>query len=143
MTFDIDLIQKVYQKFSNNVLQARKITNHPLTSTEKILYAHLFNKNSNKHLQRGVDYVDFEPDRVAMQDATAQMALLQFIVANKSKVALPTTVHADHLIQARIDGRSDLNNALDLVICHICSIFESSQKNKLENFFENNSTPFL
>ncbi|MEE2953591.1 MAG: aconitate hydratase [Bacteroidota bacterium] len=113
MTFNINLIQKIYKNFNNNVAKARKIINKPLTSTEKILYAHLFNRDYNKSFKRGSDYVNFQPDRVAMQDATAQMALLQFMQAGKKKVAVPSTVHADHLIQAKIGADKDLQESLN------------------------------
>jgi aconitate hydratase len=95
------------------VAAARKATGKPLTLTEKILYAHLSEGNAQKAFARGVDYVDFAPDRVAMQDATAQMALLQFMQAGRPKVAVPSTVHCDHLIQAKIGAEIDLNTAKD------------------------------
>ena len=90
---------------------ARKIVNKPLTLTEKILYAHLDEGLATRAYERGVSYVDFNPDRVAMQDATAQMALLQFMQAGKSKVAVPSTVHCDHLIQAKVGATEDLETA--------------------------------
>lgn len=113
MIFDIDMIKKVYQNFAGKVDKARKVVNKPMTLTEKILYSHLHESQELKSFQRGVDYVDFAPDRVAMQDATAQMALLQFMQAGKSKVAVPSTVHADHLIQARIGASKDLQDAIN------------------------------
>ena len=106
--FDFDLITGVYQTFTTKVDIARKQLKRPLTYTEKILYAHLFDQADLKDFKRGSDYVDFAPDRVAMQDATAQMALLQFMQAGKNKVAVPSTVHADHLIQAHIGADKDL-----------------------------------
>ena len=100
MAFDIEMIKKVYENMPDRVDKAREIVGRPLTLTEKILYNHLWDGNPTKAFGRGLDYVDFAPDRVACQDATAQMALLQFMHAGKPKVAVPTTVHCDHLIQA-------------------------------------------
>ncbi len=111
MAFDIEMIKKVYENMPGRVDKAREIVGHPLTLTEKILYNHLWDGNPMKAFGRGVDYVDFAPDRVACQDATAQMALLQFMHAGKSKVAVPTTVHCDHLIQAKVDAATDLARA--------------------------------
>lgn len=108
MAFDIEMIQKVYASITERVDKAREIVGKPLTLTEKILYSHLWDGNPNQAFARGKDYVDFAPDRVACQDATAQMALLQFMHAGKSKVAVPTTVHCDHLIQAKVDAKQDL-----------------------------------
>jgi aconitate hydratase len=113
MAFDLDMIKKVYDRYSTRVAAARKATGKPLTLTEKILYAHLSEGDAQKAFARGVDYVDFAPDRVAMQDATAQMALLQFMQAGRPKVAVPSTVHCDHLIQAKIGAEVDLNTAKD------------------------------
>jgi aconitate hydratase len=113
MAFDLDMIKKVYDRYSARVAAARKATGKPLTLTEKILYAHLSEGEAHKAFARGVDYVDFAPDRVAMQDATAQMALLQFMQAGRPKVAVPSTVHCDHLIQAKIGAEVDLNTAKD------------------------------
>ena len=112
MVFDIEMIKKVYSSMKDKVDHAKKICNHPLTLSEKILYSHLWN-NVDKPFIRGVDYVDFAPDRIACQDATAQMALLQFMQAGKSKVAVPTTVHCDHLIQAKIGAGPDLQEAIN------------------------------
>ncbi|MEL0186638.1 MAG: aconitate hydratase, partial [Flavobacteriaceae bacterium] len=112
MVFDIEMIKKVYSSMKDKVDHAKKICNHPLTLSEKILYSHLWN-NVDKPFLRGVDYVDFAPDRIACQDATAQMALLQFMQAGKSKVAVPTTVHCDHLIQAKIGAGPDLQEAIN------------------------------
>ena len=112
MVFDIEMIKKVYSSMKDKVDHAKKICNHPLTLSEKILYSHLWN-NVEKPFLRGVDYVDFAPDRIACQDATAQMALLQFMQAGKNKVAVPTTVHCDHLIQARIGAGPDLQEAIN------------------------------
>ncbi|WP_417875085.1 aconitate hydratase [Xanthomarina gelatinilytica] len=111
MAFDIDMIKKVYSTMAERVDIARKIVGKPLTLSEKILYAHLWDGTPTKAFVRGKDYVDFAPDRIACQDATAQMALLQFMQAGKSKVAVPTTVHCDHLIQAKQGAAPDLLRA--------------------------------
>ena len=113
MAFNIEMIEKVYDQIKTRVDKARKITNNPLTLSEKILYSHLWNDNLNSAYKRGKDYVDFAPDRIACQDATAQMALLQFMQAGKKKVAVPTTVHCDHLIQASVGASKDLQSALN------------------------------
>ena len=112
--FDLKMIKKCYDRMPDNVSKAKKKLNKPLSLTEKILFNHLSLNNDLDILERGSSYVDFDPDRVAMQDATAQMALLQFMMAGKDKVSVPSTVHCDHLIQAKIDANSDLNNALDM-----------------------------
>ena len=111
MAFDIEKIKRVYYKIGVSVEQARALLNRPLTLSEKILYSHLWDGNPTTVFQRGNDYVDFTPDRVACQDATAQMALLQFMHAGKPKVAVPTTVHCDHLIQAKVGANADLKRA--------------------------------
>lgn len=108
MAFDIEMIKKVYGSMAQRVDKAREIVGRPLTLSEKILYAHLWEGLPTQAYVRGKDYVDFAPDRVACQDATAQMALLQFMHAGKNKVAVPTTVHCDHLIQAKVDAKTDL-----------------------------------
>lgn len=108
MAFDIDMIKSVYQRFGSRIEAARKQVGKPLTLTEKILYAHLWEGDPSQAYERGNDYVDFAPDRVAMQDATAQMALLQFMQAGRPQVAVPSTVHCDHLIQAKIGADADL-----------------------------------
>ncbi|MGV8878008.1 MAG: aconitate hydratase [Sphingobacteriaceae bacterium] len=113
MAFDLDMIKKVYDQLDGRLAAARKVVGKPLTLTEKILYTHLSEGMVTKSRQRGVDYVDFAPDRVAMQDATAQMALLQFMQAGRTQVAVPSTVHCDHLIQAKIGADIDLNTAKD------------------------------
>ena len=113
MAFDIDMIKQVYSRMVDRVDNARKIVGRPLTLSEKILYNHLWEGNASKAFTRGNDYVDFAPDRIACQDATAQMALLQFMQAGKKKVAVPTTVHCDHLIQARIGADKDLQAAIN------------------------------
>lgn len=109
--FDFDRISNLYSAMAEKVDRAKAITGKPLTLAEKILYAHLADEFPATKYNRGEDYVNFNPDRVAMQDATAQMALLQFMQAGRSKVAVPTTVHADHLIQARVGSVTDLQNA--------------------------------
>jgi aconitate hydratase len=113
MIFDLEMIKAVYAKYPERIAAARKVLNKPLTLSEKILYAHLWDGVASEAFERGKSYVDFAPDRVAMQDATAQMALLQFMQAGKSKVAVPSTVHADHLIQARIGADKDLQDAIN------------------------------
>ncbi|MCB2220365.1 MAG: aconitate hydratase [Bacteroidetes bacterium] len=112
MVFDLDMIKEVYARMAKRIDTARKVTNKPLSLSEKILYAHLDEGEANQAYQRGKSYVDFRPDRVAMQDATAQMALLQFMQAGKEKVAVPSTVHCDHLIQAKVGAEQDLKTAL-------------------------------
>jgi aconitate hydratase len=114
MAFDINLIKKVYADLPGKVAEARKALGRPLTLTEKILYTHLHPENPLKEYTRGGDYVFFQPDRVAMQDATAQMALLQFMMAGRDKVAVPSTVHCDHLIQAEVGAVKDLAVANDV-----------------------------
>ena len=111
MAFDIEMIKSVYSKMASRVDKAREIVGKPLTLSEKILYSHLWDGTPSKAFVRGKDYVDFAPDRIACQDATAQMALLQFMQAGKSKVAVPTTVHCDHLIQAKSGAVADLKVA--------------------------------
>ncbi|MGC6421288.1 MAG: aconitate hydratase [Flavobacteriaceae bacterium] len=111
MAFDINMIQAVYARLEDNVQQARKLLGKPLTAAEKILYNHLWNAQPSNPFQRGLDYVDFAPDRIACQDATAQMALLQFMQAGKTRAAVPTTVHCDHLIQAKEGAQKDLKVA--------------------------------
>ena len=113
MAFDIDMIKQVYANVVERVDAARTITGKPLTLAEKILYSHLWDGTPSKAFVRGEDYVDFAPDRIALQDATAQMALLQFMQAGKSKVAVPTTTHCDHLIQAKNGAGTDLQSALN------------------------------
>ena len=109
MVFELDMIKGFYENYSEKVKEVRKVVNHPLTLTEKILYAHLWRNNAERTFQRGKDYVDFVPDRVAMQDATAQMVLLLFMQSGRTKAAVPSTVHCDHLIQAQVGavGTSD------------------------------------
>ncbi|AXG72797.1 aconitate hydratase [Flavobacterium arcticum] len=111
MAFDIDMIKKVYANMAERVDKARELVGRPLTLSEKILYSHLWDGTPSQAFTRGKDYVDFAPDRVACQDATAQMALLQFMHAGKPQVAVPTTVHCDHLIQAKVGANADLKRA--------------------------------
>jgi aconitate hydratase len=113
MAFDLDMIKAVYARFPERISAARKVVGKPLTLTEKILYAHLSGGEASSPYERGGSYVDFQPDRVAMQDATAQMALLQFMQAGRSQVAVPSTVHCDHLIQAEVGAATDLEKAKD------------------------------
>jgi aconitate hydratase len=113
MAFDIDMIKEVYARFPARIAAARKAVGKPLTLTEKILYAHLSEGLASQAYSRGASYVDFQPDRVAMQDATAQMALLQFMQAGRDQVAVPSTVHCDHLIQAEVGAEKDLSKAKD------------------------------
>jgi aconitate hydratase len=112
MVFDLDLIKKLYAAMPARVDAARKALGRPLTLAEKILYAHLWEGVAPVDFKRGKDYVDFAPDRVAMQDATAQMALLQFDTTGRKKVAVPSTVHCDHLIVAKNEGKTDLTKAV-------------------------------
>ncbi len=113
MVFDLDLIKKVYNEMPSKIAAAKKVTGKALTLSEKILYTHLYSTTIRDYT-RGKDYVDFAPDRVAMQDATAQMALLQFSTCGRERVAVPSTVHCDHLIQAKTGAKSDLTTALDV-----------------------------
>lgn len=113
MVFDLDMIKEVYARYPERIAAARKVVGKPLTLSEKILYAHLWDGSPSQAYERGVSYVDFAPDRVAMQDATAQMALLQFMQAGKSKVAVPSTAHADHLIQAKVGADKDLQEGIN------------------------------
>jgi len=129
MTFDLDMIRSVYERFPKNVAAARSMTGKNLTLAEKILYTHLWEGDAQQAYSRGADYVDFTPDRVAMQDATAQMALLQFMQAGKAKAAVPSTVHCDHLIQAKVQADSDLQEAIN-------------KNNEVYNFLESVSDKF-
>ncbi len=112
MAFDFELIRSFYDELSSGITEIRKALGRPLTQSEKILYTHLYNKGQTGHFIRGADYVDFAPDRVAMQDATAQMALLQFMMAGKDKTAVPSSVHCDHLIMAKSGAIADMNTAV-------------------------------
>ena len=129
MTFDLEMIRSVYERFPKNVGAAREMTGKNLTLAEKILYTHLWEGEAKQAFTRGADYVDFAPDRVAMQDATAQMALLQFMQAGKAKAAVPSTVHCDHLIQAKAQADSDLQEAIN-------------KNNEVYNFLESVSNKF-
>ncbi len=113
MIFDLDMIKAVYAAFPSRIAAARKVLNRPLTLTEKILYTHLSQGNAHEAYGRGKSYVDFAPDRVAMQDATAQMALLQFMQAGKKTTAVPSTVHCDHLILAQHGAVQDLRDSIN------------------------------
>jgi aconitate hydratase len=112
--FDLEMIKAVYSRFPERINSARKLITKPLTLTEKILYTHLWDGTSSSPFERGKDYVDFAPDRVAMQDATAQMALLQFMQAGRPKVAVPSTVHCDHLILAKDGAAQDLTTSKEV-----------------------------
>src|SRR6478752_2171495 len=112
MVFDIEMIKNVYSGFAAKIDAARKLAGKPLTLTEKILYAHLWKGSPTEVYERSKSYVDFAPDRVAMQDATAQMALLQFMQAGRTTVAVPSTVHCDHLIMAKDNSKTDLDRAV-------------------------------
>ena len=129
MIFDIDMIRAVYAKMPQRIEKARKIVGKPLSLSEKILYSHLYQGEATEAHERSKSYVDFAPDRVAMQDATAQMALLQFMQAGKASVAVPSTVHADHLIQARIGADKDLQEAIN-------------KNNEVYNFLESVSNKY-
>jgi len=111
MAFDIEMIKKVYAEMPAKINAARQALGRPLTLSEKILFSHLHGDQSPSNFERGGSYVDFAPDRVAMQDATAQMALLQFMQAGRPKVAVPSTVHCDHLISAKVEAKQDLQVA--------------------------------
>ena len=113
MVFDLDMVTEFYSNYATKVATAREFIVRPLTLSEKILYAHLWEELPKKAFERGNSYVDFAPDRVAMQDATAQMALLQFMSAGRKKVAVPSTVHCDHLIQARVGATTDLQESIN------------------------------
>ena len=112
MTANYDMIQKAYDEFRNKLGNVRKILNRPMTYAEKVLYTHLW-EPVKKEYQKGKDYVELAPDRVAMQDATAQMALLQFMSAGRKRVSVPSTVHCDHLIQAQVGAKEDLLRATE------------------------------
>jgi len=112
MVFNLAMIKKVYEKYPERIAAARKVLNRPLTFTEKILYTHLYNGVADKQYKRGENYVNFAPDRTCMQDATAQMVLLQFMHSGKKQAAVPSSIHADHLIQAEVGAATDLKHAL-------------------------------
>ena len=127
MAFDIDLIKRVYSEMSSRIEHAKKIIGRPLSLTEKVLYSHLWDNDISNAYERGSDYVDFGPDRVTCQDATAQMALLQFMQAGKQKVAVPTTVHCDHLILAQSGAKKDLKQA-NKVSSEVFNFLESTSR---------------
>ena len=108
MVYDLTMLKAFYSLYEGKIGRIRTVLQRPLTLAEKILYAHLYDERNVKNYKRAEDYVNFRPDRVAMQDATAQMALLQFMSAGKSHVAVPSTVHCDHLIQAKTGASEDL-----------------------------------
>ena len=112
MIFDFEMISGSYKELSSRIFEIRKNLQRPLTLSEKILYSHLYKKFHGGSFSRGVDYVDFAPDRVAMQDATAQMALLQFMMAGKAQTTIPASVHCDHLIMARSGAAEDMKSAV-------------------------------
>ncbi|HKB87929.1 MAG TPA: aconitase family protein, partial [Ignavibacteriaceae bacterium] len=112
MAANIEMIRKVYSEYRNKIETIRKVLNRPLTYAEKILYSHLW-ETPKQELKKGKDYSELAPDRVAMQDATAQMALLQFMSAGRKTAAVPSTVHCDHLIQAQIGAKDDLLRATE------------------------------
>jgi aconitate hydratase len=114
MIFDLEMIKKCYDELPSRVKKAKDMLGRPMALAEKILYSHLYNQDDLKEFKRASDYVDFAPDRVAMQDATAQMALLQFMQSGRPKVAVPSTVHCDHLIQAKVGAEKDLAEAIDV-----------------------------
>jgi aconitate hydratase len=130
MSLDIDIIKSFYQSLPEKINEIRKCLNRPLTLSEKILYSHLAEKSDLTRINRGSDYTDFAPDRIAMQDATAQMALLQFIVTGKERVSVPSSVHCDHLITGRSGAGSDLKSALEInrevyeFISSVCSRYD-------------------
>ena len=111
--YDIEMIRNFYKVYSNKINNIKSKLNRSLTLSEKILYAHLYNENDIKDFKRAEDYADFRPDRVAMQDATAQMALLQFMNAGKTSSSVPATIHCDHLIEACKGAEEDLKNAIN------------------------------
>lgn len=114
MIFDLEMIKQVYETMPDRVKKAKDMLGRPMTLAEKILYSHLHDQDDLKEFERAKDYVNFAPDRVAMQDATAQMALLQFMQSGRANVAVPSTVHCDHLIQAKIGAEKDLEDAIDV-----------------------------
>lgn len=111
MAYDVEMIRQVYERYPERIAQARKLLGRPMTLSEKILYSHLSGDLPNEPFKRGDSYVNFSPDRVAMQDATAQMAVLQFMQAGKDQVSVPSTVHCDHLILAKEGAKEDLTKA--------------------------------
>jgi len=133
--FDLEIIKNLYSSLESKIEQARGLLKRPLTFTEKVLFSHIIENQTLTSLKRGSSYANFSPDRVAMQDATAQMALLQFIMAEKEKVAVPTTVHCDHLIQAKVGADKDLISAKDSN-SEVYSFLESVSKKYGIGFWE-------
>ena len=133
--FDLEIIKNLYSSLESKIEQARGLLKRPLTFTEKVLFSHIIKNQTLTSLKRGSSYANFSPDRVAMQDATAQMALLQFIMAEKEKVAVPTTVHCDHLIQAKVGADKDLISAKDSN-SEVYSFLESVSKKYGIGFWE-------
>ena len=133
--FDLEIIKNLYSSLESKIEQSRGLLKRPLTFTEKVLFSHIIEDQTLTNLKRGSSYVNFSPDRVAMQDATAQMALLQFIMAEKEKVAVPTTVHCDHLIQAKVGADKDLISAKDSN-SEVYSFLESVSKKYGIGFWE-------
>ncbi len=133
--FDLEIIKNLYSSLDSKTKHARDQLKRPLTFTEKVLFSHIVEEQKFTSLKRGSSYVNFNPDRVAMQDATAQMALLQFIMAGKEKVAVPTTVHCDHLIQAKVGADKDLVSAKDSN-SEVYSFLESVSKKYGIGFWE-------
>ena len=133
--FDLEIIKNLYSSLDSKTKHARNLLKRPLTFTEKVLFSHIVEEQTFTSLKRGSSYVNFNPDRVAMQDATAQMALLQFIMAGKEKVAVPTTVHCDHLIQAKVGADKDLVYAKDSN-SEVYSFLESVSKKYGIGFWE-------
>jgi aconitate hydratase len=130
MSFDIDIIKSSYRSLPGKIYEIRKCLRHPLTLSEKILYSHFVEKSLIPKIRRGTDYSDFTPDRIAMQDATAQMALLQLMVTEKDRVSVPATVHCDHLITGRSGADADLKSALEInnevyeFLASVCSKYD-------------------
>jgi aconitate hydratase len=130
MSFDIDIIRSFYQSLPGKIKEIRKHMERPLTLSEKILYSHLFENSFVSKIRRGKDYADFKPDRIAMQDATAQMAMLQLIVTEKDRVSVPVTVHCDHMITGRTGAEADLKSALEMnnevydFLASVCSKYD-------------------
>ena len=121
MVYDLDMLKAFYASFEKKIGRVRAVLQRPLTLAEKILYTHLYDDAQLKNYERGEDYVNFRPDRVAMQDATAQMALLQFINAGKDSAAVPSTVHCDHLIQAYKGAGPDIATATEPTVRYTIS----------------------
>ena len=130
MVFDLDMLHRFYDDYPKRIARIREVMKRPLTLAEKILYAHLYDLSSITEYRRGMDYADFRPDRVAMQDATAQMALLQFMNAGRCETAVPATVHCDHLIKASEGAAADLAAACS-VNAEVLSLIHISEPTRL------------